>query len=83
MPETDVVERLHSVETAQSVHATVQAGAAATSAATHAGMWTTMLAGRGMPGHWDLPGAGDQPQVTLHLLGRTTMLVDELVDVIP
>ena len=56
MPETDVIERLHAVETAQAVQTAVgagadatqaatQAGAATTNAATHAGTWSTMVAG--------------------------------------
>ena len=56
MPENDVVERLHAVETAQAVQAAVQAGAdatqvatqagaATTNAATHAGTWSAMVAG--------------------------------------
>jgi hypothetical protein len=58
MPENehDILERLHTLETAQAVQAAVQtgaeasqaatqAGAATTNAATHAGTWSTMAAG--------------------------------------
>lgn len=44
MPESDVVERLHAVETAQAVQSAVQTGAQATQAATQAGAATTNAA---------------------------------------
>jgi ElaB/YqjD/DUF883 family membrane-anchored ribosome-binding protein len=56
MQESDVAERLHSLETAQAVQtateagaqatmAATQAGASATTAAAHAGTWSTMASG--------------------------------------
>jgi len=56
MPENDIQERVHSLETAQAVQTATQAGAeatqsaamagmTATQAAAHAGTWATMAAG--------------------------------------
>jgi len=56
MPENDIQERIHGLETAQAVQTATQAGAEATQsaamagmtstqAAAHAGTWATMAAG--------------------------------------
>jgi hypothetical protein len=58
MPENDLEERIHGLETAQAVQTATLAGAeatqsaamagmTATQAAAHAGTWTTMVAGAG------------------------------------
>lgn len=41
---SDIIERIHALETAQAVQAATQAGAHATQAAAHAGTWSTMIA---------------------------------------
>ena len=56
MPETDVIERLHAVETAQAVQTAAQAGAQATQAATQAGAATTNAAA--LAGTWSAMIAG-------------------------
>ncbi len=41
---SDILERIHALETAQAVQAATQAGGHATQAAAHAGTWSTMAA---------------------------------------
>jgi hypothetical protein len=41
---SDLIERIHALETAQAVQSATQSGAHATQAAAHAGTWSTMIA---------------------------------------
>ncbi len=43
--DSNLIERIHALETAQAVQSATQAGAHTAQAAAHAGTWSTMIAG--------------------------------------